>query len=530
MYVVGGGSFEPEGPDLDVFRLHLAGDKALQWERVRPTGTPPRCRAAHGLAWDRVGRAAYIWGGFTSGMELDSTFCALRLPPVPAAQRDQEQLPLPVPAMTEVVSELTSSSSATVQDGITFWRPVETVGATRASFVIAGYNNVPRAAVANSMQDNYSVHEATIAAAAVAAAVAARAKPGGASQVASPTVAIGGTPYASVNAPDVQQQLRPQQQQHPQQQQEHQHRQQHQHQRRVTPYLDQLDGANGGARNHGRERWRRRGQRIWRQSGDTNDDGGRVRRPRGGAGNGNGNGNSRRRPWGQGWTTGGLQGLWGGAGPGDSQGSALSALLPSPASPASPTPPAQVGAAASDAAIASAIGNVRPVRPVSISGSAHPGASDSGTPPPVLSPTNYRQYPRQVRTISSADTALSHASEQMAWVSLPSQSSLGDMAPSPAGRSFHCAFFHAGACYVTGGSDGARKFGDMWRFSARETPPPLSTLAARAIMAASEARRKVSPGGESGGLMASPDLLPPSVPEELRAALANLNMQASVVI
>ncbi|CAN0447836.1 unnamed protein product, partial [Hapterophycus canaliculatus] len=39
---------------------------------------------------------------------------------------------------------------------------------------------------------------------------------------------------------------------------------------------------------------------------------------------------------------------------------------------------------------------------------------------------------------------------------------------SPAGRSFHCAFFHGGACYVTGGSDGARKFGDMWRFCTRE--------------------------------------------------------------
>ncbi|CAM9441958.1 unnamed protein product, partial [Discosporangium mesarthrocarpum] len=86
MYVVGGGSFEPEGRHLDVYRLYLGGPRANEWERVRPTGDPPRCRAAHGLSWDREARTAYIWGGFTMGMELDSSFHALRLPPLPNAQ------------------------------------------------------------------------------------------------------------------------------------------------------------------------------------------------------------------------------------------------------------------------------------------------------------------------------------------------------------------------------------------------------------------------------------------------------------
>ncbi|CAM9442029.1 unnamed protein product, partial [Discosporangium mesarthrocarpum] len=107
------------------------------------------------------------------------------------------------------------------------------------------------------------------------------------------------------------------------------------------------------------------------------------------------------------------------------------------------------------------------------------------------------------------------------WVTVPDRE--WGWAPCPAGRSFHCAFFHDGACYVTGGSDGSRKFGDMWRYTVRETPPPLATLAARAVSAAA-ARRKEG-GGRGGGAVTRQDL-----PEEVRKALATLNMQARVVL
>lgn len=121
--------------------------------------------------------------------------------------------------------------------------------------------------------------------------------------------------------------------------------------------------------------------------------------------------------------------------------------------------------------------------------------------------------------------------EELAWVSLPNRSDSGDadVTPAPAGRSFHCAFFHSGACYVTGGSDGDRKFGDMWRFSARETPPPLTTLAARVVVLATKGKKEagIDPGG---GEVSTRDTLLRNLPEELCVALANLNMQAEVVV
>lgn len=123
--------------------------------------------------------------------------------------------------------------------------------------------------------------------------------------------------------------------------------------------------------------------------------------------------------------------------------------------------------------------------------------------------------------------------QELAWISLPSRSELGNTGAtsSPAGRSFHCAFFHSGACYVTGGSDGCRKFGDMWRFVARETPPPLTTLAARAVVAAAAHEARTA-GDEPGRNTRSTleDRLSKDLPEELFIALANLNMQAEVVV
>lgn len=124
--------------------------------------------------------------------------------------------------------------------------------------------------------------------------------------------------------------------------------------------------------------------------------------------------------------------------------------------------------------------------------------------------------------------------QELAWISLPSRSELGNTGAtsSPAERSFHCAFFHSGACYVTGGSDGFRKFGDMWRFVARETPPPLTTLAARAVVAAAAAHEESTSGDEPCCNTQSilEDRLPKGLPEELFVALANLNMQAEVVV
>lgn len=122
--------------------------------------------------------------------------------------------------------------------------------------------------------------------------------------------------------------------------------------------------------------------------------------------------------------------------------------------------------------------------------------------------------------------------EELSWVSLPSRSSVvsSGVSCSPAGRSFHCAFFHGGACYVTGGSDGARKFGDMWRFCARESPPPLTTLAARAFFATKARREGWGSGGDGDGDGVSQGELLAGLPEELREALASLNMQAEVVL
>lgn len=129
----------------------------------------------------------------------------------------------------------------------------------------------------------------------------------------------------------------------------------------------------------------------------------------------------------------------------------------------------------------------------------------------------------------------------MSWVSLPSGQgggaacgSGGGALPtsSPAGRSFHCAFFHGGACYVTGGSDGARKFGDMWRFPARESPAPLATLAARAFVSKGRhtATSKVGTGKSGGRERVAHMELLESLPQELRECLSGLNMQAEVVL
>ncbi|KAG5189728.1 hypothetical protein JKP88DRAFT_197461 [Tribonema minus] len=55
---------------------------------------------------------------------------------------------------------------------------------------------------------------------------------------------------------------------------------------------------------------------------------------------------------------------------------------------------------------------------------------------------------------------------------------------SPSARSFHGSIFSAGSVYVFSGSNGSEKFSDVWRYQqVRQTPPPLLTLAARALLA-----------------------------------------------
>ncbi|CBN74695.1 conserved unknown protein [Ectocarpus siliculosus] len=150
--------------------------------------------------------------------------------------------------------------------------------------------------------------------------------------------------------------------------------------------------------------------------------------------------------------------------------------------------------------------------------------------------------PSTATAAAAAPAAVPVVGEKLSWVSLPSgqggsaafaanAEEAGRATPSsPTGRSFHCAFFHGGACYITGGSDGARKFGDMWRFCARETPPPLTTLAARAFVSGATARRNGGGRGRVGGAGGDGKCELGGLPGELREALQRLNMQAEVVL
>lgn len=432
MYVVGGGSFEPDGPHLDVYRLYLAGARAMQWERIRPHGTPPRCRVAHGLAWDRVGRAAYIWGGFTSGMELDCTFYALTLPPTPST--------LPTPSF-----DAGASFSPILPSNI---RDVIPAGAGATVPAITGSAQLTLATAA--------------AAAAATTAVVMRRKPRSSS-----ADNIDVTPSLRILAAGLEEETEV----------------------TMSGAIEPVDSRqhqppaqeNGEIRPrgvYGRDRWLRRGQFFWRQgSGDEGHASGPTvsnSRPRG---------SDRRRPWGQGWTAGRLQGLWGGGSPSSAAVLPLSTTIPTVT-----------------------------VEDVSVYGEEAPI---------LLRPIPSGGALRVPRGLPSKPAV---NEELLWWVSLPSRSSLGDTAFSPAGRSFHCLVFHGGSCYVTGGSNGDQKFGDMWKFCARESPPPLTTLAARALVS------KLAAAGGDGGGPESSMKLPDGLPNELREALTNLNMQAEVVL
>lgn len=548
MYVIGGGSFEPEGPDLDVYRLALVeghgdgggGGKALEWERLTPAGIPPRCRAAHGLAWDSVGRVAYIWGGFTSGMELDSTFCALRLSP-PATLAPPTP---PAAAATVATAEVTAVANATSGALDNAVPPISAVAsfdippaaaaaaATAAEVVIDVSQDLGDWTVSGSYSGRtttrrrnrraLSADAVGVMAAAVAAAVARNNKPLGSARGGRGSGRARGASASGTELAE-QQQWRPQEEeqgqehehQEPQQEPQQDQGQGQQHSPPLSPRVEDARSSPGGV--EGRERWRRRGQRLWRQgSGEERGGGGDEDQNS----SGSSSGRSRRRrnlTWGQGWTAGRLQGLWGGGGSGDGgveSGSTNHA--PSPPLPP-PLPPVAVVAITADEAV---------LPPLPVLPDTAPSPDDTGA---AAAPVVVR--------------------EELSWVTLPSgqggsaaSTSGGDLppAPSPAGRSFHCAFFHGGACYVTGGSDGARKFGDMWRFPARESPPPLTTLAARAFVASrggnsaatmtTMATRKGGGGSGSGGDDGDARLLLQSLPEELREALENINMQAEVVL
>lgn len=545
MYVIGGGSYEPEGPHLDVFRLHLAPSPgcastkaryALEWERLHPTGTPPRCRAAHGLAWDRVGRAAYIWGGFTTRMELDTTFCALRLPPAPANAPPLDDKchvasplqSLPSPGGGSVATAPASSWSAATpcaQNAVSHSRAASVDGGdflARYAVAAAGGDNRDRA----TDRVRYAVRQALTAS--VLAAVGNNKSGGGGNMDESPAVSTTSDISTAVvpiddvvDAPW-----------------QHQQQQQLLSLRNQSPARVEPTRNPNGRGYHDRERWRCRGQHLWRPAGEHGHSAGlqlqqrqqqsRRRSSRGGAG--------RRRTWGQGWTSGRLQGLWRGgaiiaapAAPAFPAGQGSNTASPSPLP--SPPPPPVVSAVAPAAAIA-------PIR----------NPRDSGDPQqrlPTIPPATTMSRGQHVHTTSE---------EELAWVSLPS-GSVGDAAPdrAPAGRSFHCTFFHAGACYITGGSDGARKFGDMWRFAARETPPTLTTLAARAVVlveraaAAAVTKDKMNKkrdavgqpfelrqvgdgaGDDNGNAVGGGGSQLALLPAELRTAVETINMQAKVI-
>lgn len=588
MYVVGGGSFEPEGPDLDVYRLPLTapagsggGAKAaLEWERVRPTGVPPRCRAAHGLAWDPVGRAAYIWGGFTSGMELDSTFCALRLPPSPAPARP----PVPPPEKTAAaavsaalalprpdgvslgVSRPTATATAAAATAAASAPPVEVAAAAAAALVSDDFRDLGgNLSAAVGVRDTVRGRARALSAdAAVVTASAATARDDKPLPSANGGVrGVGLRRRASASGTELAEQQQWQherwQQHHeqdPQHQEErHHHHQQEQPQEQPQQEREQPPPLPGGGVD-GRERWRRRGQRLWRHGSSSTERSGNTNDSSRNSGDNNSGGSSssarrsrgsRRRPWAQGWATGRLQGLWGGSG-GETGERDNNNLVAAPA----------------NLAVAAPHAPPVPFPPPSDSAASPPAVAVSTGTGPL---TDGRSTAAAAASAAAAAAAADAACQELSWVMLPSSAQGGgsnsatrngagggggeaadaaapETPSSPAGRSFHCAFFHGGACYVTGGSDGARKFGDMWRFRTRETPPPLATLAARAFLRSTAGTTSASRGndgrsggggrgdgigGGGGGLSHTDPLLLQSLPEEVREALRKLNMQAEVV-
>lgn len=485
-----------------MYRLHLSGPRALEWERVRPTGNPPRCRAAHGLAWDPVGRAAHVWGGFTSGMELDCTFFTLRLPPLspPATAVDAAaQLSVAAVAAPPVCSPVDSAFNSVPRVTVDAAPDASAASLAAAAAAIGGIRDLAGFATAGSNPNH--AHQA---AAAAAAAAVARNKPS------SNSGGDGGNGTSPVRAGHAEEEgeengLGASRTESPGQHHQQQHQQQRPRQQEQGTLSLQGERGTGTRGGYGREGWRRRGQRLWRQGSGESVHESRTsanRRPRV---------NGRRRSWSQGWTTGRLQGLWGGGG-----GANANAPPPAPAPPA-PTPPP----------------DVLPASATATRGAEMAGVSTQRREMPTAHSPIDRGLPRH--------PAEAEAGDGLSWVSLNSGADGGasgsgrgseTMPPSPAGRSFHCAFFHGGACYVTGGSDGDQKFGDLWRFPARETPPPLATLAARTLAsmgASAAARGKNGAGGGSDGTASQSDLLA-GLPEELRVALANLNPQAEAVL
>ena len=549
MYVIGGGSYEPEGPDLDAYRLHFGGPKALEWERVRPTGVPPRCRAAHGLAWDRVGRQAYIWGGFTSDMELDSTFCALRLPPpAPAAAVTAAAAAAVVcdgasdDAARQVSSMVVEGASipgstnhhpatqcgrnavnipATATDAAAMVSDGANDDAARqvSSMVVEGASipgstdhhpatqcgrnavNIPATATASvSSTSATAAARAAARAAAIAAATASTAAAtaaamgigefrglarfveadtsvgNGTRRVSAARVARNKPPGGEVGSSANDTELAQQQQQYQQNwdpqlrdQQQWQQRDQQQQQ----PPVSRAEDSRSSRGRRGQERWRRRrGHRLLRQeeSGELNNGGnGGSGGNNGGNGVGNGgnsgnsggsgvnssgnngsssNGNSsggnggngggrvssgrrsrggrRRRTWGQGWTTGRLQGFWGGGGGvgrADNPPSPSGPPLPPPLPAAVPTVPALAPSAlrqAPAAVVVASATDTRRARSDPISFSANRSRRSSATPPSYNNPPPEPEPEHQEQQLTPT-AKIAPAGELLSWVSLPNQ-------------------------------------------------------------------------------------------------------------
>ncbi|CAN0008432.1 unnamed protein product [Choristocarpus tenellus] len=63
MYIVGGGSFRPQGMHIDMFLLDL---ESHRWESVVTTGDIPQARVAHSCGVDEETGNIYVFGGFTA--------------------------------------------------------------------------------------------------------------------------------------------------------------------------------------------------------------------------------------------------------------------------------------------------------------------------------------------------------------------------------------------------------------------------------------------------------------------------------
>lgn len=77
MYVIGGGCFKPERPNLDVYCLDL---RALVWLDIHIKGEVPKARVAHSCRFDPDSGFIFLWGGFTTELSRLQDFFGFHCP------------------------------------------------------------------------------------------------------------------------------------------------------------------------------------------------------------------------------------------------------------------------------------------------------------------------------------------------------------------------------------------------------------------------------------------------------------------